>query len=198
VQPDNDKEGKRKSPRFAFSKISASTHCTHLQSRTIQPKAQALQKSAILPKHLKNTNNMTDVHDKKTRSFNMSQIKGKDTKPEMLVRKFLFSNGIRYKLHDKKLPGKPDLVFPKYKKIVFIHGCFWHGHEGCKYFVIPKTRTEWWLNKINRNKDKDAESIMELKKRGWGIISIWECELKPDKRENKLKALIKNLKRTHE
>ena len=141
---------------------------------------------------------MTDVHDKKTRSFNMSQIKGKDTKPEMLVRKFLFSNGFRYKLHDKKLPGKPDLVFPKYKKVVFIHGCFWHGHDGCKYFVIPNTRTEWWLNKINRNKDKDAESIIELKKRGWETITIWECELKPENRENKLKALIKNLKRTNE
>jgi DNA mismatch endonuclease (patch repair protein) len=85
---------------------------------------------------------MMDVHSKEVRSFNMSQIKGKDTKPEMLVRRFLFSKGVRYRLHDKKLPGKPDMVFPKYKKVIFIHGCFWHGHEGCKYFVVPKTRTE--------------------------------------------------------
>lgn len=137
---------------------------------------------------------MADVHSKEVRSFNMSQIKGKNTKPEMLVRKFLFSNGIRYRLHDRKLPGKPDLVFPKYKKVVLIHGCFWHGHESCTYFVVPKTRTEWWLNKINGNRNKDAESIAALKKQGWKVNSVWECELKPDKRENKLKALIKEFK----
>jgi len=92
---------------------------------------------------------MTDVHNKQTRSYNMSQIKGKNTKPEMLVRKFLFANGFRYRLHDIKLPGKPDIVLPKYKSVILVHGCFWHGHEGCKYFVVPKTRTEWWLQKID-------------------------------------------------
>jgi len=100
---------------------------------------------------------MTDVHDKQTRSYNMSQIKGKNTKPEMLVRRFLFSKGFRYRLHVKDLPGKPDLVLPKYKTVIFINGCFWHGHEGCRYFVIPKTRTEWWLHKIKdtwRNEQK--------------------------------------------
>lgn len=137
---------------------------------------------------------MADVHSKEIRSFNMSQIKGKDTKPEILVRKFLFANGIRYRLHDKRLPGKPDLVFPKYGKVVFIHGCFWHGHESCKYFVVPKTRTEWWLNKINANRKKDAESIAALKKQGWKVITVWECELKRDKRESKLKSLIKEFK----
>ena len=95
---------------------------------------------------------MADVHDKKTRSFNMSRIKGKDTKPEMVVRRFLFANGFRYCLHDKRFPGKPDIVLPKYKTVIFVHGCFWHGHEGCKYFVVPKTRTEWWLEKINSNR----------------------------------------------
>jgi DNA mismatch endonuclease (patch repair protein) len=94
---------------------------------------------------------MADVHSKETRSYNMSRIKGKDTKPEMLVRKFLFANGFRYRLHDKNLPGKPDIVLPKYKTVIFVNGCFWHGHENCKYFVIPKTRTEWWLNKSIRN-----------------------------------------------
>jgi len=94
---------------------------------------------------------MADVHSKEIRSFNMSKIKGKDTKPELLVRKFLFSQGFRYRLHDKKLPGKPDVILPKYKTVIFVNGCFWHGHQDCKYFVVPKTRTEWWLNRINVN-----------------------------------------------
>lgn len=137
---------------------------------------------------------MADVHSKEVRSYNMSQIKGKDTKPEILVRKFLFSNGIRYKLHDKSLSGKPDMVFPKYRKVVFIHGCFWHGHEGCKYFVIPKTRTEWWLKKISGTRKKDNENITALKKQGWKVVTVWECELKPDKKEKTLKLLINEFK----
>jgi DNA mismatch endonuclease (patch repair protein) len=87
----------------------------------------------------------TDVHDKKTRSFNMSRIRSKNTQPEILGRKFLFGKGFRYKLHERALPGTPDLVFPKYGAVVFIHGCFWHGHEGCKYFFIPKARRDWWV-----------------------------------------------------
>ena len=90
---------------------------------------------------------MADVHDKQTRSYNMSQIRSRNTKPELLVRKFLDAHGFRYRLHVKDLPGKPDLVLPKYKTVIFIHGCFWHGHENCKYFVVPKTTTEWWLTK---------------------------------------------------
>ena len=109
----------------------------------------------------------------------MSQIKGKNTKPEIMVRKFLFSKGFRYRIHDKKLPGKPDIVLPKYKAVIFVHGCFWHGHEGCKYFVVPKTRTEWWLNKINGNIDNSLQSINYLSLNGWQSIIIWECELKP-------------------
>jgi DNA mismatch endonuclease (patch repair protein) len=124
-----------------------------------------------------------DVHSEEVRRYNMSQIKGKNTKPEILVRKFLFNKGLRYRLHDKRLAGKPDLVFPKYKKVIFIHGCFWHGHEGCRYFVIPKTRTEWWLNKINRNKERDMESLQKLKDEGWEVILVWECELKNNKEE---------------
>lgn len=134
---------------------------------------------------------MVDVHSKEIRSYNMSRIKGKNTKPEVLVRKFLFANGIRYKLHDKKLPGRPDMVFPKYKKVIFVHGCFWHGHEDCKYFVVPKTRTEWWLNKINGNKKRDAENISALKNHGWEVMTIWGCELKPKKREEKLQSILK-------
>ena len=122
---------------------------------------------------------MADVHDKATRSYNMSRIKGKDTKPEMLVRKFLHAQGFRYRLHVKDLPGKPDIVLPKYKTVIFIHGCFWHGHNNCKYYVVPKTKTEWWLNKINRNIENDRKAINVLKKDGWRIITLWECDLKP-------------------
>jgi len=121
---------------------------------------------------------MADVHSKETRSFNMSRIRSRDTKPEIRVRKFLFSTGFRYRLHVKKLPGKPDIVLPKYKTVIFIHGCFWHGHEGCRYFVVPKTRTEWWLEKIGRNKTNDLRSENTLKEMGWKVINIWECEIK--------------------
>ena len=120
---------------------------------------------------------MADVHDKATRSYNMSQIKGKDTKPELIVRKFLFSHGFRYRLHDKKLPGKPDIVLPKYKTVIFVNGCFWHGHENCKYFVVPKTKTEWWIDKINKTKENDLRHANELISNGWQIIELWECQL---------------------
>lgn len=136
---------------------------------------------------------MADVHTKETRSYNMSQIKGKNTKPEMLVRKFLFSRGFRYLIHDKRLPGKPDIVFPIRKTVIFIHGCFWHGHDGCKYFVIPKTRTEWWLNKIRYNAQNDADNFSKLTKAGWKIITIFECELKKDKLIQTLNQLIDEL-----
>jgi len=122
---------------------------------------------------------MADVHTKEIRSYNMSRIRSKDTKPEMLVRKFLHKHGFRYRLHVKDLPGKPDIVLPKYKTVIFIHGCFWHGHEGCKYYVIPKTRTEWWLHKIQGNATNDTNAESQLKSSGWNIIKIWECELKP-------------------
>jgi DNA mismatch endonuclease (patch repair protein) len=134
-----------------------------------------------------------DVHDKQTRSYNMSQIKGKNTKPEMLVRKFLFSKGYRYRLHVKNLPGKPDIVLPKYKTIIFINGCFWHGHENCKYYVIPKTRTQWWLDKINSTKQKDFENFLQLSESGWKIVTIFECELKGDKLNKTLNKLLDEL-----
>ena len=137
---------------------------------------------------------MSDVHNKETRSYNMSQIKGKDTKPEMLVRKFLHAQGIRFRLHDKKLPGKPDIVLPKYNTVVQIHGCFWHGHEGCKYFVIPKTRKEWWTEKINKTKFNDSENEGKLEKLGWKIIIIFECELKPNVRNKTLHNLLTAIK----
>jgi len=133
---------------------------------------------------------MADVHGKKTRSYNMSMIKGTNTKPEIIVRKFLFQNGYRYRLNYIKLPGKPDIVLPKYNTVIFINGCFWHGHENCKYFVIPKTRTKWWLNKINNTKKRDYNKILELKQLGWDVLIIWECQLKKDKREKTLEDLL--------
>lgn len=136
---------------------------------------------------------MTDVHSKEIRSYNMSKIKGKDTKPELLVRKFLHKNGYRYRIHVKDLPGKPDVVLPKYKTVIFVHGCFWHGHEGCKYYVVPKTKTEWWLNKINGNIAKDSKSELELLKMGWTIIKIWECDLKRTTIEQTLLSLKASL-----
>lgn len=136
---------------------------------------------------------MADVHDKATRSYNMSRIRGKDTKPEMIVRRFLHANGFRYRLHVKDLPGKPDIVLPKYKTVIFVHGCFWHGHEGCKYFKLPGTRTEWWREKIGRNKENDKKTKRLLKSQGWKIIHIWECALKPTTIPKTLPRILKTL-----
>lgn len=107
----------------------------------------------------------------------MSGIRGKDTKPEILIRKALFARGYRYRLHDRKLPGKPDLVLKKHHTVVFVHGCFWHGHD-CHLFKWPKTRPKFWKQKINRNRDKDQEVILALRNTGWHIITVWECAIK--------------------
>lgn len=135
-----------------------------------------------------------DVHSRETRSYNMSRIRGTNTKPELLVRKYLFSQGFRYKINDKKLPGKPDVVLPKYKTVIFINGCFWHGHDGCRYFVVPKTRTEWWLSKIKMTKLNDNINHMALKNVGWKVLIIWECELRPDRRDETLSRICNVLK----
>jgi DNA mismatch endonuclease (patch repair protein) len=106
----------------------------------------------------------------------MSKIKNKDTKAEVLVRKYLFSHGFRYRKNVSKLPGKPDIVLPKYKTVIFVNGCFWHKHANCNKFVVPKTRTEWWLNKINTNVERDIVNIEKLRDLGWKVFIIWECE----------------------
>ena len=139
---------------------------------------------------------MSDVHSKETRSYNMSMIKGKDTKPEMIVRKYLFSKGFRYRVNVKELQGKPDIVLRKYKTVIFVNGCFWHGHEGCRYFVIPKTRTEWWKAKIDKNISRDAEVRNKLRSMGWRTMVIWECQLKPKQRENTLSEISLLLEKT--
>ena len=137
---------------------------------------------------------MADVHSKAVRSYNMARIKGKDTKPEMLVRRFLHKNGFRYRLHVKDLPGKPDIVLPKYKTVIFIHGCFWHGHEGCKYYTVPKTRSEWWLQKITGNVNNDTKAEEILTAQGWKVLKIWGCELKNSVLENAFSQLLTKLK----
>ena len=124
----------------------------------------------------------------------MSQIRSKDTKPELILRKFLFSQGFRFRLHDKTLPGKPDLVLKKIKTVIFVHGCFWHRHSDCRYFVIPKTRTQWWLDKINGNVVNDEKKKQKLTELGWNVVTVWECETKPEKREATFKKLIKQFK----
>lgn len=120
---------------------------------------------------------MVDVVDRQTRSRMMSGIKGRDTQPELKIRKALFNKGFRYKLHDKKLPGKPDLVFPKYHSVIFIHGCFWHCHK-CHLFKWPSTRPGFWRKKISKNKEVDKRNYKQLKKEGWYILTIWECAIK--------------------
>ena len=131
-----------------------------------------------------------DVHDQKTRSYNMSRVKGKDTKPEEIVRKYLFSQGFRYRKNDKRLPGKPDIVLPKYKTVIFVNGCFWHKNEGCKYFVWPKSNSEFWKEKIESNIVRDKKQYEELKNAGWHVIIVWECELKKKQRMDTLERLV--------
>lgn len=138
---------------------------------------------------------MADVHSAEVRSYNMSRIRSKDTKPELILRKVLFANGFRYRLHDKNLPGKPDIVLKKYNTVIFVHGCFWHGHEHCKYFVVPKTRTEWWLNKITDNQKNDALKKKALRKEGWNVIEVFECDLKNNKLNRTVIKIINNLKK---
>jgi len=132
---------------------------------------------------------MADVHDKKTRSYNMSRIKGKNTKPEEIVRSFLFSNGFRYRKNDRRYPGTPDIVLPKYKVMIFVNGCFWHKHEGCRYFVWPQNNAAFWKDKIETNALRDQRNYDAIQKMGWRVIVIWECELKSRVRDQTLDRL---------
>lgn len=128
------------------------------------------------------------------RSRNMAAIKGKDTKPEMIVRKYLFSRGMRFRVQVRKLPGNPDIVLPKYKTVIFVNGCFWHGHEDCKYFRLPKSNVEFWKEKIGRNIERDRESMQALLDLGWKIIRVWECELRNKaNREDTLNKIYKSI-----
>ena len=136
---------------------------------------------------------MADIKTKESRSYNMSRIAGKDTKPEELVRKYLFSKGFRYRKNVRKLPGTPDLVLPKYRAVIFVNGCFWHGHEGCKYFVWPKSNAEFWRQKIETNISRDQRKEAQLRDMGWNVIIVRECELRSPKRQETLERLEKEL-----
>lgn len=137
---------------------------------------------------------MADNHTKEERSYNMSCIRSKHTKPEELVCKYLFSRGLRYRKNDKRYPGHPDIVLPKYKTVVFVNGCFWHMHENCKYFVLPKSNLDYWNPKLERNRRKDAQNIYALREQGWHVIVVWECQLKKEKREQTLDNLYSEIK----
>lgn len=121
---------------------------------------------------------MVDVVDSATRSRMMSGIRGKDTKPELLIRKYLHARGLRFRLHVKDLPGKPDMVFPKYRTVVFVHGCFWHRHAGCKYATTPSNRADFWENKLSDNVARDQYQLAALNELGWHVVVVWECELR--------------------
>lgn len=130
-----------------------------------------------------------DTLSHEQRHKNMAAIHSANTKPEIIVRKYLFSHGFRYRLNHKRLPGHPDIVLRKYRTCIFINGCFWHGHEECRYFRMPKSNTEFWTAKINRNIQRDKRVQKELAAMGWHCITVWECELKPQRREKMLESL---------
>ena len=138
-----------------------------------------------------------DVHSKEVRSYNMSCIKGKGTRPEEIVRKYLFSQGFRYRKNDKKLPGTPDIVLPKNKTVIFVNGCFWHGHEGCRYFVWPKSNEQFWQSKIESNIRRDKRDFHALESAGWKVIVVWECCLKKPICADTLEQLSINIKENH-
>lgn len=137
---------------------------------------------------------MADTMTPEQRSRCMAAVKGKDTNPEIVVRKYLFSRGLRFRVQVGKLPGTPDIVLPKYKTVIFVDGCFWHGHEGCKYFRLPKSNVEFWTEKIERNVARDARCATELKALGWHVIRVWECEIRTvSGREEYLTSLYKRI-----
>ena len=123
---------------------------------------------------------MTDVHTPEQRSYNMSRIRGENTKPEKILRSLLHGHGFRYRIHDGRLPGRPDIVLPKYRTVILVHGCFWHRHPGCKYATTPKSRPEFWQKKFVGNVERDRKNIALLKEQGWNPVVVWECELKND------------------
>lgn len=135
-----------------------------------------------------------DNHTKSQRSYNMSRIRSTNSKPEEVVRKYLFSQGFRYRKNDKRYPGKPDIVLPKYKTVIFVHGCFWHMHD-CGRFVWPSSNVEYWEKKINRNVDRDKEHTEKLQADGWKVLTVWECELNKKNSDQTLIRLVSDIKK---
>lgn len=127
----------------------------------------------------------------------MSNISAKNTKPEIILRKALFRKGYRYRINCKKLPGKPDIVLPKYKTVIFVNGCFWHSHKDCKDAHLPKTNIEFWRNKINSNVERDNKNIQQLQDAGWNVIVVWECELKKKNMDSLITGIVNSLSSKH-
>jgi len=140
---------------------------------------------------------MADRLTPEKRSWNMSRIRGKNTKYEVKVRQYLFAKGFRFRKNDKRYPGKPDVVLPKYKTVIFVNGCFWHMHENCKYFVWPKSNVEFWHSKLERNAANDRENHQQLLDMGWNVVVLWECDLKRDFVEV-VESVVKRLKDNYE
>jgi len=136
---------------------------------------------------------MVDKVSKEIRSYNMSQIKSKDTKPEIIVRSYLFSKGLRFRKNDKRYPGSPDVVLPKYNTVIFVHGCFWHLHENCKYAVMPKSNVEFWQKKLYRNRERDENNKNKLEELGWKVLIVWECQLKKHNIQQTLNTLYEEI-----
>lgn len=133
---------------------------------------------------------MTDIVQPHIRSRMMSGIKGKNSKPEILVRRLLFAAGFRFRLHRRDLPGTPDIVLAKRKVVIFVHGCFWHAHDGCRYFKLPSTRSDFWKAKLQGNVDRDQKAITSLISSGWRVLSIWECATRELQEEELSKQII--------
>lgn len=140
---------------------------------------------------------MADIFSQEKRNFIMSKVKGTNTKPELLVRSYLFKKGLRYRLHQKALPGSPDIVLKKYKSVIFVNGCFWHGHADCKKANLPKTKTQFWQDKIGRNKNRDRKNEEILVGLGWKVLSIFECDLMAKKIEITMSKVINEITQDH-
>jgi len=136
---------------------------------------------------------LADIFSREKRSEIMANIRGKETKPEIIVRKFLFSKGFRFRKNVKTLPGTPDITLPKYNTVILIHGCFWHKHKNCKKAQLPETRKQFWEKKINENVERDKKNIRQLKKAGWKVIVLWQCKLGTKQSEKWQKTLIEKL-----
>lgn len=136
---------------------------------------------------------LPDLDERARRHANMAAIRSRDTKPELIVRRFLFGRGYRYRLNHPRLPGHPDIVLRKYRTVIFVNGCFWHGHEGCRHFRMPKTNVEFWSRKIARNRERDRQELERLGEMGWYCITVWECQLRPSSRELTLMSIDRAL-----
>ena len=134
---------------------------------------------------------MTDIVDPRTRSAMMAAIQAKDTKPEVIVRRFLHRRGFRFRLHRRDLPGRPDIVLPKYRTVVEVRGCFWHRHEGCPFAYMPKSNRAFWESKLNGNRERDRRNLRELARQGWRAIEVWECELSDGRILDRLPTMIR-------